>query len=274
MHRHVKLSYPRYGITLCLLIGLAACSTTQDGLHPFYRSIDVSKIPDAKPKIEKRSAYGNPNSYRVFGEKYTVLKTHIGYHDRGIASWYGYKFHKRRTSSGEPYNMFEMTAAHKTLPIPSYVQVTNLENGKKIVVRVNDRGPFHQNRIIDLSYVAAKKLGISRKGTGLVEVVALDPRSPFQILPKSQSVSKHSKPVLYLQVGSFRDKINAQHLSNRVHTLTRAPTLVKPGVLQQKVVYRVQIGPLQSIDESDKIKALLEFSNLGSPVTVVLLEKA
>jgi rare lipoprotein A len=124
--------------------------------------------------MEPRARYGNPPFYDVFGKRYYVLSSSVGYWERGVASWYGPGFHKERTSIGEPYDMYGMTAAHKTLPLPTYVRVTNLQNGRSIVVRVNDRGPFVGNRIIDLSYTAAAKLDMLRNGTAMVDVRAID----------------------------------------------------------------------------------------------------
>src|SRR5882757_6220949 len=139
---------------------------------------NVAIIPDAVPTPEPKSSSGNPDSYEVYGDHYVILKDSRGYKERGYASWYGKKFQGRRTSSGEPYDMFKMTAAHKTLPIPCYARVTNLENGHSVVVRINDRGPFHEGRIIDLSYTAAVKLGSLGKGSIPVEVEAIDPSMP------------------------------------------------------------------------------------------------
>ena len=139
-------------------------------------------VPDAMPRIEPRSRYGNPPFYDVFGKRYYVLSSSVGYWERGVASWYGPGFHKVRTSTGEPYDMYGMTAAHKTLPLPAYVRVTNLQNGRSVVVRVNDRGPFVGNRIIDLSYTAAAKLDMLRNGTALVEVRAIDPSTPVPVM--------------------------------------------------------------------------------------------
>jgi len=136
---------------------------------------DMLSTPDAVPKVEPRSRYGNPAFYDVFGKRYYVMASSLGYVERGVASWYGPGFHAVRTSIGEPYDMYGMTAAHKTLSLPTYVRVTNLENNRSIVVRVNDRGPFVGNRIIDLSYTAAAKLDMLRKGTAFVEVRAIDP---------------------------------------------------------------------------------------------------
>jgi len=139
---------------------LVACSTpvTDSGPSGY---VDVSGIPDAIPRNEPLSRGGNQASYEVFGKRYYVLNSAEGFTERGVASWYGNKFHGNQTSNGEIYDMYAMTAAHKRLPLPSYVRVTNLKNQRSVVVRVNDRGPFHKGRIIDLSYVAAKKLGIT-----------------------------------------------------------------------------------------------------------------
>ncbi|HEY2781923.1 MAG TPA: septal ring lytic transglycosylase RlpA family protein [Steroidobacteraceae bacterium] len=134
-------------------------------------------VPDMVPRAEPRSRNGNPPFYDVLGRRYFVLSSSVGYVERGVASWYGPGFHKVRTSTGEPYDMYGMTAAHKTLPLPAYVRVTNLQNGRSIVVRVNDRGPFVGNRIIDLSYTAAAKLDMLRNGTAMVEVRSLEPVS-------------------------------------------------------------------------------------------------
>ena len=135
-------------------------------------------VPDAVPRVEPRSRYGNPTYYEVFGKRYYVLASSADYVERGVASWYGPGFHKERTSTLEPYDMYGMTAAHRTLPLPAYVRVTNLENGRSVVVRVNDRGPFVGNRIIDLSYTAAARLDMLRNGTAMVEVRSIDPTSP------------------------------------------------------------------------------------------------
>lgn len=136
---------------------------------------DAHAVPDAVPIDEPRSRYGNKSPYQVFGKSYKVMDDADGYVERGVASWYGAKFHGAKTSSGEPYDMYAMSAAHKTLPLPSYVRVTNLENGATVVVRVNDRGPFKHDRVLDLSFAAATRLGITSKGTGLVEVRAVGP---------------------------------------------------------------------------------------------------
>jgi rare lipoprotein A len=139
---------------------------------------DVNQVPDAVPREEPRSAFGNPPFYYVGGHRYVVLPSASGYVERGVASWYGTEFHGLRTSTGEPYDMFAMTAAHKTLPLPCYARVTNLSNGRNVVVRINDRGPFVANRVIDLSYSAAARLDMIRNGTAFVQVEVLTPAAP------------------------------------------------------------------------------------------------
>src|SRR5699024_3530194 len=153
--------------------------------------------PPAVPKDEPLSEYGNPPRYTVFGETYHTLDSAEHFTQTGIASWYGRQFHGQRTSSGEPYDMFRMTAAHKTLPLPSYVRVTNLRSGKQVIVRVNDRGPFHDGRIIDLSYVAALKLGIVRHGSAPVRietVTATDVAAPVVAQRTPPAAAKQAAP--------------------------------------------------------------------------------
>ena len=146
----------------------------EPGDGPSSRKISAEDVHDAVPRAEPRARYGNHSPYTVLGKTYTVLPTSKGYHERGIASWYGSKFHGRRTSSGEPYDMHLATAAHKSLPLPTYAEVTNLDNGRKMIVKINDRGPFHEDRIIDLSYAAAIKLGVDQTGTARIDVRAID----------------------------------------------------------------------------------------------------
>lgn len=160
---------------LSLIILLSSCSHTKRGDGPPNFYVDETKIPNAVPKKERLSKYGNMHSYVVKGRRYYPMHSSRNYEAVGTASWYGTLFHAKRTSSGERYNMLSMTAAHKTLPLPTYVEVTNLKNKRKIIVKVNDRGPFKSNRLIDLSYVAAKKLGMIGHGTALVKVKAIDP---------------------------------------------------------------------------------------------------
>lgn len=176
---------PRPARLLPLLLLTAAasgCGTLQQqGDWGPSKPMDLSGVPDPVPRWEPPSAYGNPETYSVAGQSYRVLTDSKDFVQRGIASWYGRKFHGRLTSNREPYNMYAMTAAHKTLPLPTYVQVTNLDNGRTAIVRVNDRGPFKEGRIIDLSFAAASRLGIVKTGTGRVEIRAIDPRRPLDM---------------------------------------------------------------------------------------------
>jgi len=247
-------------ISITLL--LSACGSLPRDSAP-SRDIDHTRVPDAVPRPESLSKYGNPEAYEVDGRRYTVLKTNANYRERGVASWYGTKFHGGRTSSGEAYDMYAMTAAHKTLPIPSYVEVTNLDNGRKIVVRVNDRGPFHDGRIIDLSYVAAKKLGIAGNGTGNVEVRALDPGRPAGNSPPVAPVDTGGS--LYLQVGAFTDPGNAQQLLAQLMTLVSENVLINRRSDGGDNLYRVRIGPLASESDAQRLTAQLAPLRIGAP---------
>jgi rare lipoprotein A len=215
----------------------------KDGPPNFY--VDESKIPDATPKAEPLAKYGNMSSYRVFGKRYYIMKSSKHYDQIGKASWYGTQFHTHRTSSGERYNMLGMTAAHKTLPLPTYVQVTNLRNNRKVIVKVNDRGPFAaENRLIDLSYVAAKKLGMIGHGTAHVRVTAIDPYT----FGKHQIYFTPDKP-FYLQVGAFRSKANAEKHQQHLIALLNTPV----NISRTSKLYHVQIGPMQDDAKSSKI---------------------
>ncbi len=246
---------------------LSSCATTNSGsgsrdgapnVDP--ESIDLDSISNAAPKPEALSRYGNPSKYTVRGKTYYVKKTNDGYVKRGKASWYGTKFQGRRTSSGTPYDMFLMTAAHKTLPLPSYVEVTNIDNGKKIIVKVNDRGPFHAGRIIDLSYVAALKLGIMRAGTGNVEVRAVGP-SPIKAASdpakKQAKASSDNNPV-FVQVGSYSDKQNAMRMQTKLAQADIESNIHQMVINARKQVYRVRIGPFNKRDDVGQLLDDLE----------------
>lgn len=226
---------------------------------PAGRPADLARVPDAVPRVEPRSKYGNMKTYEVFGKRYYVLTSSKGFKQKGIASWYGKKFHGRKTSSGEIYDMYAMTAAHKTLPLPTYVEVKNLKNGKKAVVRVNDRGPFHDNRIIDLSYTAALKLGLAQAGTGLVEVRAIDPRSysrggaPVRSGGRS---SRREEADFYIQVGAFSNYDSARKLKSKLAPLKQQIRIARTKV-NRKTLYRVQVGPLRSVEKADDIASRL-----------------
>lgn len=255
-----------YVITLALILFLSSCSHISRNDGPPNFPVDVSKVPDAKPKAEPLSKYGNMRSYRVFGKRYYTMRSSKNYTAVGVASWYGSKFHAQRTSSGERYDMLAMTAAHKTLPLPTYVEVTNLSNHRKIIVKVNDRGPFESNRIIDLSYVAAKKLGITGRGTGMVKIKAIDPSTfgnSFQIAThskKSSSIAKikhNNEGILYLQVGAFKNKSHAERLKRQLARLISAPIyILRPS--KSIALYRVKVGPIKDKATAYKISSRLK----------------
>lgn len=250
-------------LLVVLLVALipACASTTRDGA-PAETPVDIDNIPNAQPRAEPKSRYGNPDDYVVFGKRYHVLDSSENFRERGYASWYGTKFHGRRTSSGEPYDMYKMTAAHKSLPLPSYVRVTNLDNDRSIIVRVNDRGPFHEGRIIDLSYVAALKLGIVATGTAPVEIVALTPGAPeaevaTNAVPEPEEIAAESlatndnlamsasgtagiESEFFIQLGAFGDRSNAEQLSHRLAAAGYVPV----GIHPEGDLHRVRLGPL------------------------------
>ncbi|MFI4890887.1 MAG: septal ring lytic transglycosylase RlpA family protein [Steroidobacterales bacterium] len=210
-------------------------------------------VPDAQPKAEPRSAFGNPPFYDQFGRRYVVLASSAGYVERGVASWYGPGFHAVRTSTHEPYDMYGMTAAHKTLPLPCYVRVTNLQNGRSVVVRVNDRGPFVDNRIIDLSYTAAAKLDMLRNGTAIVEVRSIETSEPA---PTPAPVPANA--TLYVQAGAFADPANAERLLARLRGSSFGNVFIRENMLAGRKLYRVRIGPVPDVAEFDRVVAALE----------------
>ena len=234
---------------------------------------DLNRIPEPQPKAEPRSQYGNKSPYTVLGESYRVLPSASGYVERGIASWYGNKFHGYTTSTFEKYDMYAYSAAHKTLPLPSYARVTNLENGRSVVVRVNDRGPFVQNRIVDLSYVAAVKIGVWPKGTAMVEVRALDPARPDAAPPAPVAAQgnavaapgKTPKPLLYLQVGAYGDRANAENAAAKVRAARLGDVRIVAAQSGGKAVQRVRLGPLRDVDEADRLTPQVRALGLGEP---------
>ncbi|KAA0068244.1 septal ring lytic transglycosylase RlpA family protein [Rhodanobacter sp. T12-5] len=229
---------------------------------------DIGKLTEPVPKVEPRSLYGNKSPYTVLGHTYRVLPTARGYDERGIASFYGNKFHGYKTSSLETYDMYAFSAASTTLPLPSYARVTNLENGKSVIVRVNDRGPFHQNRLIDLSYAAAVKIGIWPKGTGLVEVRGIDPAHPGKELPPPAVVTS-GHPGIYLQVGAFADVTNAARLAQRLRGAGLDDVQTSDVLVDGRRVRRVRVGPLQDVGRADAVSARIEGMGLPRPQVAV-----
>jgi len=211
-------------------------SATGDG--PSRLKITPADVRDAVPVDEPLARYGNQSPYTVLGKTYTVMASSTGYHERGIASWYGSKFHGRRTSSGEPYDMHLATAAHKSLPLPTYAEVTNLDNGRKMIVKINDRGPFHDGRIIDLSYAAAIKLGVDQTGTARVDVRAIDTET---FKPAAVKVADGT----FLQVGAFSKRKTAEDLAGKMMAAQLKPVTVQ----KSKGLYKVWIGPYATESE-------------------------
>ena len=281
-------------LPFCVVIaaGLAACFGAPRRIESPTPPAPVSpvempppqSVPDMVPRVEPRSRNGNPPFYDVLGKRYFVLSSSVGYVERGVASWYGPGFHKVRTSTGETYDMYAMTAAHKTLPLPAYVRVTNLQNGRSVVVRVNDRGPFVGNRIIDLSYTAASKLDMLRNGTAMVEVRILEPASgapsaapltstpitaaaesadspPPQAAPDAVAGAVSTVPVpraLFIQAGAFSDPKNADRLMDKLRGGGYGKVFVRDNEIAGRRMYRVRIGPVPNVAEFDRIVAALE----------------
>lgn len=236
-----------YLAILFLLLAGCASQPQQDGAP--QRFVDVSKIHSPTPHPLPKSRYGNPSSYVVNGQRYYVLKNPENYVKRGMASWYGTKFDGQLTSSREPYDLFALTAASRDLPIPIYAKVTNLENGRSVIVKVNDRGPFVKNRVIDLSYAAAAKLGYAKKGTAYVKVEAIT------FAQSDKNTQRH-----YLQAGSFQNKENALALKSQIKHWTKTPVTIR----KSNGLYRVQVGPLADDSYSARLENLLRSQGIDT----------
>jgi rare lipoprotein A len=252
-----------HGFTLLsLIVMLVSCGQIKDSA-PVNYTRQWHEIPDAVPASVTRSKYGNPDSYEVFGKTYYVKGSAEGFQQKGIASWYGNKFHGQRTSSGEDYDMYAMTAAHKTLPIPVFVEVTNHDNGRKAVVKVNDRGPFHEGRIIDLSYAAATKLGVAQTGTANVSIRVVRSESDKNRLRSDAVVESPAVEggKLYVQIAAFTSEDNAlthlEKLQGEGFSDVRLHIESKKG----KAMYRVRIGPLPSENVAKNVVAQLKENN-------------
>ncbi|MEH6822810.1 MAG: septal ring lytic transglycosylase RlpA family protein [Motiliproteus sp.] len=238
-----------------LVLLLSACSTSKpsrysiDQDHGPIAEVDLSRVADAVPTDEAKSWVGNKSPYVVWGKEYSVLDSSDGYLQRGTASWYGKKFHGHQTANGEVYDMYAMSAAHKSLPLPSFVRVTNLDNGKQVVVRVNDRGPFHGARLIDLSYAAAYRLDMLKQGTARVELEALSgvaqgPATARLISSPAVQKAVISKPARFIQLGAFSSFNAAQRVKTRVALLLREQRIDISKSSTVPVLYRVRMGPL------------------------------
>ena len=228
-----------------LVLSLAGCASAP---RPLPIPSVPTPAPTPSPTTETRSRQGNPPFYEVLGKRYFVLPNSAGYMERGVASWYGPGFHEGKTSNGERYDMYAMSAAHKTLPLPTWVEVTNLRNGRSITVRVNDRGPFKEGRIIDLSYSAAEKLDMLRDGTTFVEVRALtaDPSQAPSTAPMPSSQ-------LFVQAGAFQTEANATKLLGKLGREGLGRSFVRQDTVRGKPLFRVRIGPIDSVAEFDRV---------------------
>ncbi|MES1190820.1 MAG: septal ring lytic transglycosylase RlpA family protein [Steroidobacter sp.] len=247
----------RPAVAVALMIALNACTTTGK-INPVSQlpPAEAAHIPDAVPQAEPLSKNGNPAFYDALGQRYFVMSSAAGYEEQGVASWYGPGFHEGNTSSGERYDMYGMTAAHRTLPLPTYVQVTNLSNGKSVVVRVNDRGPFKKGRIIDLSYAAAAKLDMLRDGTAFVDVKALVPGGS---VPATDTVSADTHATtMFIQAGAFSAAANAERLLNELRQHGHADAFIRNDVVKGQPLYRVRIGPISTVDQFDTLVAQLK----------------
>lgn len=268
-----------------LALTLAACGTTsrkggyyQDDGPGENPPADVANIPDAAPRYEPPHRYAN-RPYTVLGRDYVPLAADTPYRATGIASWYGRKFHGQKTAIGETYDMYGMTAAHPTLSIPSYARVTNLANGRSVVVRVNDRGPFLHSRIIDLSYAAAAKLGYIGRGSAEVRVESVGPGTapaPDEDMRRiaTADFSRTSLPEvddghgIYLQLGAFGNADNAANLRNQLARELDGDLRDRLVIRSGGGYYRVQLGPWASHDEARRVADRLDELIDAEPVVV------
>ena len=267
-----------------LVLGsLAACAgnAPQRGQPgPLPRDVAVRPGGTPSPAPPVRAGRGNPPFYEVLGKRYHVLPTSAGYVQRGVASWYGRDFHGLSTSSGEVYDMHAMTAAHTTLPLPTWVEVTNLVNGKRVVVKVNDRGPFVDNRLIDLSYAAATALDMVRTGTTRVEVRTVAPPldafrpgptvaavAPRAVLPAPVSAAPAER--MFLQIGAFAEPENAERLAARLRASGFANSSVVSAPADTRRLHRVWLGPIRDAAEFDRLDARLRAIGVSGSRLVV-----
>jgi len=267
------------GAALAAVLLLSACANRggyyKDDGPPDRHPVDMDSIPEPVPRDEPRSRTGN-DPYVALGQHYVPMREAVDYREKGTASWYGKRFHGKRTSSGEKYDMYKMTAAHRTLPLPSYVRVTNLDNGESIIVRVNDRGPFLHDRLIDLSYAAAHRLGIIATGTGRVRVETVTGAGPRNELARADSGSTAGAPVrevsaseerYYVQFGAFSKSANAQTLVRKLQQNGIGFAHILQG---DDGYFRVRSGPFSSSQSAEQI--LLRGADLGLSTTIVMEE--
>ena len=276
-------------LSLALVLLVAGCAGTgqrqSDGRYTLSqdtgpdRELDVASIEAPEPRYEPPSKGGNKSPYEVWGKTYDVMDSAEGYEARGVASWYGRKFHGHLTSNGETYNMYELSAAHRSLPLPTYVRVTNLENDRSTIVRVNDRGPFHGERLIDLSYAAAKVLGFEGQGTARVhiEAVAASPDdaggnpeagdSDGGMAEEPALPSGNKEERLFVQVGAFGNLTAATQLKAQLHMVTASDVHLVEG-RDGEQVHRVWVGPFQKRGAAEQARRAIERNDLGQPIII------
>ncbi len=255
---------------LSLLTGCGTFPVDQDGAPT--KALEWDEIPDAIPRAEPLSDTGNPESYVVYGQRYFVDFNASDFRQQGVASWYGTKFHGRKTSSGEIYDMYAMTAAHKTLPLPSYVKVKNLHNDKQVIVKVNDRGPFVDGRVIDLSYAAAQKLGIINNGTADVEIEMLLPANTTNQVSRNlrDNETNISATAYYVQLGAFSQRALAEQLLSRLTAQAITPVSISHNHETDNSLFRVRVGPFTDIQQLQTMETQL--SKLGYNSSFIVTE--
>lgn len=299
-----KVAIKQFWLMAMAMVVLAGCAGAPEVDHSARYTIkqdrapsgdfDASGLSDAQPRFEAPRRAGNQSPYTVWGKSYRVMDSNEGYVERGLASWYGEKFHGHTTSNGEIFDMYAMSAAHKSLRIPGYAQVTSLENGRSVIVRVNDRGPFHDDRLIDLSYAAAKKLGFHNRGTARVEVAAItvepdgsmtlagDPFVPGggqsdpvvqsigQLPAQDSSLVRLEQRSLFVQLGSFGNRETARTLQARAQGAVDNPVRVREITTDNGRFHRVQVGPFDSEQAARQAQTIFESRGFGD--TAVLTD--
>lgn len=263
---------------------------------PLLETLDLAAIKPVIPHVEPRTQAGNKSPYTVLGKVYQIRENEAGYSEVGVASWYGRKFHGHLTSNGERYDMFQLSAAHTTLPIPSYIKVTNLDNGKSIVARVNDRGPFHPGRIIDMSYASAVMLGYAGAGTARVKVesivpdgartgskspapveiaqvqpVVVNPSISEEIVAKERLMIEAGRGKEFMQAGAFGSEKSALALQARLQGMTKMPVVIQAETAAKGAkLYRVRVGPLTDDSQGQALQDAMAAAKLGTPFKVRL----
>ncbi len=256
-------------IVVFISLFLNACSTSRYRMEhdapPPPGEFNPNTVKEHAPAWEPLSYRGNTSPYEVRGVKYHILDRTQGYVEEGIASWYGMKFHGEETSNGEIYDMYALTAAHKTLPLPSYLKVTNLHNGKSIIVRVNDRGPFHSSRIIDLSYAAAHKLGFAQRGTAKVRLEAVPMAEP-----KSAQTTRQEQLKPFVQVAAYSSEESAQQVRQSLQAMLPGnEVFVTPASKKSGSMYRVRVGPFADKNLAEQARAMIAKAQIGNPMVII-----